>query len=167
MNGLEAILFAVFIVFVLINLLIRFFVRKAKRQKMEGTTQPRETPDEEIVQENGQPWILLQGLKEAAPEVEPSVQGKPIEPRVQFTAEQISGTQVVQRPEEISRLEREIESRPESWEKDRIEKLEGTIEVKTVVEEKEVSFWERIGKLTPLQRAIVLSEVLGPPKGLQ
>ena len=68
---------------------------------------------------------------------------------------------------EVGRLEREMESGPESWKKERLAKLETTIEVKTVIEEKTVSFWERIEKLAPLQRAIVLSEVLGPPKGLQ
>ena len=36
-----------------------------------------------------------------------------------------------------------------------------------IIEEKTVSFWDRIEKLSRLQKAIVLSEVLGPPKGLQ
>ncbi|UCB45686.1 MAG: hypothetical protein JSV25_16005 [Spirochaetota bacterium] len=209
MNGLEAILFAVFVVFVLVNLVIRFFVRKAKRQKMEGVQQPQETTKEESRFKEEEPWIPFQDFEEATPEIESVVQAV-IKPELQnnnfqreiIAQEQVPGEFVQQesavetpresqlqsesfpreldprkrfdreiiardQAPEVGRLEREMESGPESWEKERIEKLEGTIEVKTAFEEQTVSFWERIEKLTQLQKAIILSEVLGPPKGLQ
>ena len=119
-----------------------------------------------------QPEVVSSGVQDyEEPEVEiraEQTSQKPVLQSESFTME------VVQRKrfdrdqaQEAGRLEREMVDAPESWGKERIENLEGTIEVKTVIEEKAVSFWERIEKLTQLQRAIVLSEVLGPPKGLQ
>ena len=45
MKGLEAVLFAVFIIFVLINLLIRFVVRRSRRRREEGGSAPADAED--------------------------------------------------------------------------------------------------------------------------
>jgi hypothetical protein len=202
MSGLEALLFAVFIVFVLMNLLIRSFLRKARRQKMEGTAFTRNTGEKGDLSYE-EPWLSSQDFEDETPEVRSAAriredssvpfetESEPLEIHTladrafqrsgtEDSSERASSEQSYQGSgstrEETSIQEREIKNSPgrrlesmekERWEKQRIEKLKSTLEIKTVAEEKSVSFWERMEKLAPLQKAIVLSEVLGPPKGLQ
>jgi hypothetical protein len=202
MSGLEALLFAVFIVFILVNLLIRSFLRKAKRQKKDGTAFTRNTGDKSDLS-FGEPWLSSQDFEEESPGVRSAARTKE-DSRVTYETEtepleiqkladrafQRSGTEASgerasseqasqgsgSTREDLSLQQREIKNGPglrleslekEKWDKERMEKLKSTLEVKIVAEEKSVSFWERMEKLTPLQKAIVLSEVLGPPKGLQ
>jgi hypothetical protein len=172
MNGLEAILFAVFIIFVLINLLIRFVVRRSRRQREKGGSAPADAEGafseyEEDVKAEEEPLFPPSGVREA------------------FDAEWVPRQAVLQTREEIT-LESQAEtgapaeqksSIPPTMEREEavseeiatrsMKSLEGTLEVVVGKEEKEQSFWERIGRLPALQRAIVLSEVLGPPKGIE
>ena len=182
MDGLEVILFAVFVVFVLINLLIRFIVRKSRRRREEGIEETTELSySEEIGSGAEEPWVASKSREafgeettgqsyatqqEVAAAREAIVVQRRIE-EVEAAAQELDVPSIVEekgaRKEEIGA---EMEDRSKEWEKRRIEKLEGTIEVLQKQEAGESSFWERIERLPSLQRAIVLSEVLGPPKGI-
>ena len=176
MNGLEAIIFVIFVLFVLINLLIRFVVRKAKRgsEKSVPPAVKERAPESGYAGEEGgeeESWIPA-ALREVF-EVEGALQqvsSEPGEEKIQKTQEIIEpAAQVADIPRTVEKekIGAEMEARSEQWEKPRLEKLEGTIEDLAGKEEQEASFWVRLERLPTLQRAIVLSEVLGPPKGIQ
>jgi hypothetical protein len=188
MNGLEALLFALFIVFVLINLLIRFVVRRSRRRR-EGIQEDRpraQAPgsdyQESIGVEEGEIWIPTGPGEAATAGAERVVQQEPApvdvaaEPKEMLFPRQVErvkpGVSEGEVPAAMAKedtVKREIgtemEDRSKVWAKQRLEELEGTIEVIHRGEKREASFWERIERLPSLQRAIVLSEVLGPPKG--
>jgi len=165
MKGLEAVLFAVFIIFVLINLLIRFVVRRSRRRREEGGSAPADAEDAVSEYEEG-PLI-------------PSVVREAIysEWDLPRTALETGEETTLEREAETSAPAENKSSIPPAMEREeavseeignrRIESLEGTVEVLVRKEEKEQLFWERVGQLPSLQRAIVLSEVLGPPKGME
>jgi len=170
MNGLEVILFAVFIIFVLINLLIRFAVRRSRRRRVEGGGAPAKAEDavleyEEDVKPEEMP-LILSGDQEAFDAVR-TLQQAAIETGEKTILERQSepGAPAQQQSSIPPAMEREKAVSEEVGTR-RIESLEGTLEVLVRKEEKQPSFWERIGQLPSLQRAIVLSEVLGPPKGI-
>lgn len=171
MKGLEAVLFAVFIIFVLINLLIRFVVRRSRRQRKEGGSAPAEAEDavseyEEAVKPEEGP--LIPSVVREAFDAEWAFPRTALETGEETTLEiqAETGAPAEQRISIPPTMERE-KAVSEEIGTGRIKQLEGTIEVVVNKEEKEPSFWERIGRLPSLQRAIVLSEVLGPPKGIE
>lgn len=157
MDGLEILLFGVFIIFVLANLFIRFLVRKAKgriwAEKEEGSlvmpagaagTGPffpemETVPDEEEKEEAVRETVRISSVSEPAGEI--------VKPQSFFDTEK-------EKPVVGSGME------------ERTRRFGGTIEVIQEKQKRRKTFWERIDSLTPLQRAIVLSEVLGPPKGI-
>jgi len=159
MKGLEAVLFAVFIIFVLINLLIRFAVRRSRRQREEGGSAPANA--EGAVSEYEKEPLFPSAVMEAFDAVR-TLQQAAIETGEETTLERPAE----QRSSIPPAMEREAAVSEETG-TGRIESLEGAIEVMVRKEEKEQSFWERVGRLPSLQRAIVLSEVLGPPKGME
>lgn len=188
MNGLEALLFAIFIVFVLINLLIRFVVRRSRRRR-EGVQEDRpraQAPGSEYQEsigiEEGEVWIPSEAPEAATAGAESVVPEKPAPADVATEPQEILFQRQAEKVEpgdtdSIAQAETEkgdavqreigtgMEDRSKEWAKQRLGKLEGTVEVIHEGEEREESFWERMERLPPLQRAIVLSEVLGPPKG--
>jgi len=165
MKGLEAILFTVFIIFVLINLLIRFAVRRSRRQREKGGSAPAKAEDAVLEYEEGP--LSPSAVREAFDE-----EWAPRQAALDLREET-----VLERQAETSAPAEQKSITPQSMERGEvvsegigtgmIKSLEGTIEVVVNKEEKEPTFWERIGRLPSLQRAIVLSEVLGPPKGIE
>ena len=165
MNGLEAILFAVFIIFVLINLLIRFAVRRSRRQREIGGSAPAKAEDAVSEYEEG---TLIPSVVREAFDAEWALPQAALDLREETTLERPAETSApAEQKSSIPPTMERGEGVSEEIETRRIKSLEGTIELVFKKEEKETSFWERIGRLPSLQRAIVLSEVLGPPKGIE
>ena len=165
MKGLEAILFAVFIIFVLINLLIRFAVRRSRRQREIGGSAPAKAED--AVSEYEEEPLFPSAVREAF-DAEWALPQAALETGEETTLERQAETSMpAQQQSSIPQPMERVEAVNEEVGNRRIKLLEGTIEVLVKKEDEEPSFWERVGQLPSLQRAVVLSEVLGPPKGIE
>jgi hypothetical protein len=157
-NGLEILLFGVFLIFVFVNLLIRFLVRKAKsiRKAAVEDTEVQERP----------PEAPATGLF-------PTVRG--------IGNEEIEGEDLMEETMRVSGVRAPMEETQEaaalfdkekkqpgvgSGMEEHTRRFRGTIEAKKETQIQKETFWERVDTLPPLQRAIVLSEVLGPSKGI-
>jgi hypothetical protein len=185
MNGLEALLFAVFVIFVLFNLLIRFVVRKSKQRQK---ALPEETvtegyPETFAGAEEDVRWLPAaeEGYAEQrdAREQGSAVFVRPVAPyeeddvisRRRIDELEETGTPAAQHPGPLSlstsrEEEKETADVSKKREQASLGVLEGTMRRSYKADEEKASFWDRMEDLPALQKAIVLSEVLGPPKGI-
>ena len=157
MNGLEILLFGAFIIFVLLNLLIRFVVKKArggngKGEEARGDTYSLQVPAA------GAPG---DGGEISASNTEPFYPARPVAGEGGRTEEAVP----VEEQGDITRR-RAVQPEVGSGMEARAKSFKGSIETKKEERERRDTFWTRIDALPALQRAIVLSEVLGPPKGI-
>jgi hypothetical protein len=157
-NGLEILLFGVFLIFVLANLLIRFLVRKTKSIR-------RAAGEETEVQERP-PETSATGLFSPVREIGDDVIGGE---DLMGETMRVSGVRApMEETQEAAALFDKEKKQPGvgSGMEEHTRRFRGTIEAKKETQIQKETFWERVDTLPPLQRAIVLSEVLGPSKGI-
>ncbi len=175
MNGLEILLFGALVIFVLANFSIRFLVRKLRsdrkavsageeaevQNRLPDVPLPRQiggTSDAGAV-ENADLFYPVGGIMDdgvVREEVERETGRVPAE----RSGEKETGKKAARFAGEEKRPG--VGSGMEEYAK----RFRGTIEINKETEARGKTFWERVDTLPPLQRAIVLSEVLGPSKGI-
>ena len=154
MNGLEILLFGAFVIFAVVNLLVRFLVRKARGKGKAGAVQI----DASMSLDKSRFSPAMGTGAEGGTEEEPKVE-----------TVNVSGGRTI--PEET---EKEVDYSAAAGKQpglgtgieEQTRRFRGTIETRKDKEIHHETFWERVDELPPLQRAIVLAEVLGKSRGI-
>ena len=175
MNGLEILLFGALVIFVLANFSIRFLVRKLRSDRkavsvgeeaevqnrlpdvpplrqIGGTADTGSSEDTDLF--NSVQGIMGDGV------VREDVKRETVRVPTESAGEKETGKNAARFAGEEKQPG--VGSGMEEYAK----QFRGTIEVNKEKEARRKTFWERVDTLPPLQRAIVLSEVLGPSKGI-